>query len=128
MLEIVHRVPKVRGHEVADLVGGDARARIYLHAAAGKEHGPEQAVGLIPRVDGRDLRPTRANLALKDVQSELTEGALVLFAVYPDVATLHKTHVGIVERALGDDSPLGECSGSLDAGHRHRTLEVGDLR
>jgi hypothetical protein len=66
-----------------------------------------------------------ANLALKEIQSDESESAPVVFAVFPDVDPLHEAHVGLEGKWLSEPGPLPRAS---DPAIADEAVEVGDLR
>jgi hypothetical protein len=55
-----------------------------------------------------------------EVQSDKAKGALVVFAIHPDVLTAHEAHVGV------EDEPA--APGPPDIGHANEAVEIGDGR
>lgn len=67
------------------------------------------------------------NLPLKEIQSDETEGALVLFSVHPDVGTLHEAVVDIeAEGLVMPGFCVGSSSRTLDMCQANGAVEVGN--
>jgi hypothetical protein len=65
----------------------------------------------------------QAELALKEVQSDEAESALVMSPVFPDVDPLHEAHVSLKEKGLSEPGPP---PGTGDPATTDEAVEIGD--
>lgn len=93
--EVIEQVVRIQDGHVAQAQRSDARIEIGFDGVVrGRDH-PEQPIrGDSPTVIMNLIGGTdRGQLPRVDVESDEHKGAVVVFAVFPDVHALHAAHV-----------------------------------